>query len=76
MTSNTITVRLIQTGMGTIVDREIPAGTSLNAFCQSLNGWAPSDATHISVNGRSANMDDTLNDGDEIALSPARTKNA
>ena len=76
MTSNTITVRLIQTGMGTIVDREIPAGTSLNAFCQSLNGWAPSDATHISVNGRSANMTDTLNDGDEIALSPARTKNA
>lgn len=76
MASSNITVLLIQTGMGTIVEREIPAGTTVSAFCQSLNGWAPGDATHISINGSSASMAQTLNDGDEIALSPSKTKNA
>ena len=77
-----IDIVFVLSGLGQVIKKSVPEGTSLRAFCSSVDGWAPnSGATHVLVNSRdgtsgSKDLGYILVEGDEVTLSPREPKNA
>jgi hypothetical protein len=77
MSPGFINVRLCLSGLGQVVPKEVPQGTTLGALVSTLDGWAP-QKTHdqILVSGTARNSSYVLADQDEISVAPANVKAA
>lgn len=76
MAPHFINCRVVLSGLGAIVPKEVPSGTTLRELLASMEGYSAGSNEQVLVNGSTKPDSYILQDNDSISVAPRNVKAA